>query len=240
MTKDVYSNDAQLREEDSALFRKSDQSWIRKHKRAAEDIRRDLKRHGYFPEYDELDIFSTEHELVDDSAKATVELTFTATADGTLSVPKGTRVLTKDPSSTQENGLVAFVTDEVLSVSASNSGTVAATAESFGDVYNVEAGSLEHLEATLTNFDSVTNAAEASGGADHQMTRTAVYRVLELVYMDLMREEGDALDARRKLNAKAYREELERMMAGGIDIDTDGDNDADIEDHHGFTRFRRG
>ncbi|MDZ7703359.1 MAG: baseplate J/gp47 family protein [Trueperaceae bacterium] len=233
----VYSNDAQLREEDSHLFGKSDTAWTRKHIRAAEDIRRDLKRHGYLQEHDDIDILEVDHKIVDDSAEATVELEFTAESAGQLVVPKGTRVT---DGWAKAHGKIAFVTDEQLTVPAGGSDTVAATAADFGECYNVPAGELTTLDGSLSNFDGVTHPSAASGGADHQLSRAAVYRTLELVYTDLMREEGDSLDARRKLHGRAYMDELERMIAAGIDIDVTGDNVTDHEQYHGFHRFRRG
>lgn len=232
-----YSYDAQLREEDGELFHYSDVSWQRKHVRAAEDLLRDLKAHGYLQDDD--------HELLDESSKATVTLTFTADAAGSLTVPAGTKVRTLDPDvSGNAYGSVEFETDEALTVTAGNSGTVTATAVNTGEVYNVDAETLIYLSADApTNFSTVTNDAAAAGGADHQLTRATVYRTLELIMQDLLRNADDAFEHKRQMYRRSYKDELDRLVASGVKIDADGDGSIDETEkdlEHGFHRFRRG
>lgn len=250
MTVEQFSFDAHLREEDGEIFHHDPRSWKRKHLRARDDIIRDLKRRGYL-DYDEVQytadgvlfVGDTEGQLVDDFAEATVTVEFTATADGKLSVPEGTKVFDADPASEAATaGAVVFETDAALTVPAGTSDTVEATAEHPGEIYNVGAADLAYIDASLTNFDAVTNPDPASGGVDHQMTRVSVYRVLELVYMDLLSEQEDVFDYKRQLYADRYDEELDRMQSSGIDIDVTGDNQAgegeeDLE--HGGVRLHR-
>lgn len=226
----TFSNDAQLREEDAELFHYSDVSWMRKHIRAADDIVRDLKRHGYLERDDE--------EIIDDSEKATVTLEFSATSDGSLTIPKGTRVRDTDQF---DHGAVAFETHEELVVASDDTETVEATAVAPGEVYNVSPGVLEHLETEdeLDNLDRVTNPDRAEGGRDHQLARASVYRVLELIMMDVGRDGEDAFEYKRKLYRRAYKDELDRIIASGVDIDSTGDNEVEAGLAHGNVRLRR-
>lgn len=248
-----FAYDAQLREEDGELFHYSDVSWTRKLVRASDDLIRDLKRHGYLHDHDRwdnwYDLFAyfeeSDYEVIDDSASATVTLKFTAAATGDLTVPAGTRVRNLDPSGDgNTNGAVIFETDADVTVTTGTTGTVTATAEHPGEVYNVDAAELVYLDdAAPTNYSAVTNDAAASGGKDHQLARATVYRALELINQDLMRNDGDSFEVRRKMNRQSYKDELERLIASGIDIDTDGDgivSEAEEGLRHGFRRFLRG
>lgn len=250
MSVEQYSYDPHLREEDAQLFHHDARSWQPKHLQARDDIVRDLKRRGYI-DYESLDY--TDHGLyfhgevtgtvIDDSATASVDLQFSADANGPLNVPKGTRVYDADPSvADKKAGAVVFTTDAALSVPKSGSDTVAATAEHPGEPYNVPAGALTHIDASLSNFDAVTNPAAASEGADHQLALLSTYRALGLIYRDLGVQQGDTFDYKRGLYEEAYDEELERMIASGIKIDLDGDGtqDAGEEDlEHGGIRLHR-
>lgn len=222
-----FSNDQQLREEDAELFFYSDTGWERKHVRAAEDLIRDLKGHGYLK--------NVSHGFLDASEKAHVTLRFTAT-DGALSVPAGTRVSVADTSAKgYAHGIVSFETDEELAVLDGEEGDVTATAVSFGEVFNVAPGTL-----TFCGSLTVTNPAEATGGADHQLTRAAVYRAMELIHADLMRNMEDAHDAKRKFYRQSYQDELRRIVAAGLDVDANGDGSGEELLKHGFHRFQRG
>lgn len=231
----MFSFDAHLRQEEEQLpYWSNDRTWERKHGLAAQDILRDLQRHGYLQE--------DHHALVDALASATVTLTFEASAGAGVTIPAGTRVRTMD-ASCPENGDTVFTTDAALVLAAGASADVAATAEHPGAPYNVRTGELEHLVTEIAEVESVTNGAAASGGVDHQLTRATVYRVLEMVMIDLMQVADDTFDARRRLYKAAYKEELDRHMAAGLDIDTNADGASSEEEKlahgHGFHRFRR-
>jgi hypothetical protein len=222
-----FSNDQQLREEDAELFFYSDTGWERKHVRAAEDLIRDLKGHGYLK--------NVAHGFLDASQAATVTLRFSAT-DGALTVPAGTRVSVADTSAKgYAHGIVTFETDEELVVLDGEEGDVTATALSSGEVFNVAPGTL-----TFCGSLSVTNLDEATGGVDHQLTRAAVYRAMELIHADLMRNLEDAHDAKRKFYRQSYQDELRRIVAAGLDVDADGDGTGEELLKHGFHRFERG
>lgn len=231
----TYSNDTHLAEEDTSLFERVRRALPRKHERAAEDLVRDLRRHGYLECPDDA--------IVDASAHATVTLTFTA-PEGTA-IPAGTLVRVGDPDACPEYGAVVFATDAEATVGVGEATVdVAATAVTSGRPGNVAAGELAYLVADVTGVTAVTNAQAATGGADHQLTRAAVYRVMELAMMDLVRERDDPFDHKRSLYARMYKHELERVMAAGLDIDLDGDGEASQGERdvagHGFHRFGRG
>lgn len=237
----LYNHDAHLAEEDEQLFDHHARSWRKKSARAASDLIRDLKRRGYLDDPD--------HAFLDDFAKATCTVAFAASG-GQLTVPAGAVVVALDPEFGQvladvpSPARLRFTTDEELVVADGQTGTVTATAEHPGTPYNVEAGWLSALEEDApANFASVTNDEPATGGADHQLTRAAVYRAMELVMMDLMREPDDVFDARRRLYAKMYAEEIERLVASGLDVDADGDGQASEGEQdtyeHGRIHLRR-
>ena len=244
-----YSFDAHLREEDRQLFHHDPRSWQSKHIRARDDIVRDLKRNGYI-DYDDLEYYDEglyffgemTGTIVDDASTATVELEFSASG-GSLTVPEGTWVYDADPAVDSERyGAVVFETDAALTVPGGQTDTVEATAEHPGEVYNVGPDVLTYPDASLSHFDGVTNAAAATGGADHQLARVSVYRALALIYRDLVAEEGDTFDYKRKLYEDYYHEELDRQMAAGIKIDVDGDgqaNDHEESLEHGGVRLYR-
>lgn len=234
MSPTTFSHDAQLREEDAELFFYSDVSWQRRHVRAATDLTRDLQRHGYLEHPRDV--------ILDASQRATVELVFTADVAAELVVPAGTRVRVFEAGEGYTHGVVSFLTDEALTVPAGSSATVSATAEEVGEVYNVAAGTLAHVDGELASLAAVTNPGPASGGRDHQLTRAAVYRVMELVYTDLCRSEDDAFEYRRKIYRRMYHDELDRLVAAGVDIDRNGDGEVSVGERglaHGFHRFRR-
>jgi hypothetical protein len=246
-----FSFDSHLREEDSDIFHHAPRSWRQKHLRARDDIIRDLKRRGYL-DYDDFETYGDgvyfwgedEGTIIDDSEQATVELEFTATADGPMTVPAGTRVYDVDPAVEAEKaGAVVFETDSELQVSAGSSATVQATAEHPGEPYNVRAKSLQFVDEGLTNFDAATNPQSATGGKDHQLTRMSVYRVMELVFTDLLQGQDDAFAYRMELYGDRYDEELDRMTASGIKIDLDGDGEQSEGEEafeHAGVRLRRG
>ncbi|MFB6374488.1 MAG: baseplate J/gp47 family protein [Bradymonadaceae bacterium] len=230
-----YSYDAHLREEDAQLFHHDPRSWTRKHVRAADDLRRDLKRHGYLEDDND--------QIIDDFAEATVTLEFEADSKGSLTVPKGTPVQRLDPSRRDANhyGDTIFETDEALTVSQGSTDTVQATATAPGEPFNVGADELTHLGpgVSLSHFESVTNPSAATGGADHQLTRAAVYRTLKLVYTDLLSAADDVFNHKRKMYCELYDEELERLVASGLDVDTTGDGESDELAEHASIRLRR-
>lgn len=233
MSPTTFSHDTQLREEDPELFFYSDVSWQRRHVRAATDLTRDLQRHGYLENPRDV--------ILDGSQRASVELVFTAAASE-LVVPVGTRVRVFEAGEGYTHGVVTFITNEPLTVPVGASAEVGATAENVGEVYNVDAASLVHVLGELPNLASVSNPEPASGGRDHQLTRAAVYRVMELVYTDLGRAEDDAWEYRRKIYRRMYHDELDRLVAAGVDIDRDGDGEVSEGERglaHGFHRFQR-
>ena len=238
----LYNYDAHLSEEDGQLFGHFAKTWRSKSSRAASDLLRDLQGRGYLDE--------PHHALVDDFEHATVELTFTAGPDGALTVPQGSRVVALDPEygevldDVSSPARIVFVTDAELTVAAGDTGAVSATAEHPGEPWGVGAGWLTALEVEPGNFASVTNSAATSGGVDHQLTRAATYRALESIYTDLMREADDVWDTKRKVYAKKYTGEIDRLISSGLDVDTDGDGIASEEEQdtheHGYIRLRRG
>jgi hypothetical protein len=223
----LFAYIAHLWQEDRELSRHDDDAFLTSRRRATDDVLRDLDRHGVDAEH-----------IEDAFAHATVELEFTATDDGGLTVPAGTVVSNVDPAIAKNAG-VQFKADEELVVGAGQTDTVLATSVDPGAPANVDAGELVHLVGdTPTNFDAVTNMAAADGGIDHQMTRAATYRAMEMIYLDLQRTSDDAYSSKRRVYGKLYREEIERTIAAGIRMDANQDGTADRKTH-GLKRFRR-
>ncbi len=229
---DVYSADVHLRQEDNELFTHKDTPWLRRHRQARQDLDRDLQARGY------VDVAG----IVDRSSKATVTLTFLAgDGDDPLVIPAGT-IVRDIPTSEAVNGVTRFATDEELEVDPEEEGTVTATCLSFGEPGNVEAGTLIYLEGTEPdNFASVTNEDDAVGGADHQLTRAAVYRTLEMVYGDLMRTEEDSFNFKREVAQKAYEAELDRLQSSGLETGASDDVTGTMVSprNHGRVRLER-
>lgn len=99
---------------------------------------------------------------------AGVDLTFTGTANAV--VPAGTRCVTAD-------GL-GFLTDEVLTLGEGGSGTVSATADAVGAVYNVPAQAVVTTQESVAGVSGVTNDAAATGGTDPE-TDAALFARLD-------------------------------------------------------------
>lgn len=99
---------------------------------------------------------------------AGVDLTFTGTANAV--VPAGTRCVTAD-------GL-GFLTDEALTLGEDGSGTVSATADAVGAVYNVPAQAVVTTQESVAGVSGVTNTAAATGGTDPE-TDAALFARLD-------------------------------------------------------------
>jgi len=234
MSLDVYSYDVHLKQEDDELFDYKDSPWLRLHRLARKDLEIDLLRRGF----DGVQQPSIDG-ILDDFATATVTLSFTAGAGGSLVVPLGATIRTI-ATATQTYGVVEFTTDVALTVGAGLTDTVAATAAAYGEPYNVAIGTLTNYSGTApTNFSSVTNLAAASGGLDHQLTRVAVYRTMDLVYTDLMRSMDDRFGQKRALYERRYKDELDRIWAAGLT----GSDYTTVDDYptrnHGAVRLER-
>ena len=87
---------------------------------------------------------------------ASVDVTFTGTANAV--VPAGTMCVTAD-------GL-GFLTDEELTLGEDGSGTVPATSDDVGAVYNVPAQAIVTTQESVAGVSGVTNDAAAAGGTD--------------------------------------------------------------------------
>ena len=99
---------------------------------------------------------------------ASVDVTFTGTANAV--VPAGTMCVTAD-------GL-GFLTDEELTLGESGSGTVSATSDDVGAVYNVPAQAIVTTQESVAGVSGVTNAAAAVGGTDPE-TDAALFARLD-------------------------------------------------------------
>lgn len=99
---------------------------------------------------------------------ASVDVTFTGTANAV--VPAGTMCVTAD-------GL-GFLTDEELTLGEDGSGTVSATSDDVGAVYNVPAQAIVTTQESVAGVSGVTNAAAAAGGTDPE-TDAALFARLD-------------------------------------------------------------
>lgn len=99
---------------------------------------------------------------------ASVDVTFTGTANAV--VPAGTMCVTAD-------GL-GFLTDEELTLGEDGSGTVSATSDDVGAVYNVPAQAIVTTQESVAGVSGVTNDAAATGGTDPE-TDAALFARLD-------------------------------------------------------------
>lgn len=99
---------------------------------------------------------------------ASVDVTFTGTANAV--VPAGTMCVTAD-------GL-GFLTDEELTLGEGGSGTVSATSDDVGAVYNVPAQAIVTTQESVAGVSGVTNDAAATGGTDPE-TDAALFARLD-------------------------------------------------------------
>ena len=99
---------------------------------------------------------------------ASVDVTFTGTANAV--VPAGTMCVTAD-------GL-GFLTDEELTLGEDGSGTVPATSDDVGAVYNVPAQAIVTTQESVAGVSGVTNDAAAAGGTDPE-TDAALFARLD-------------------------------------------------------------
>jgi len=221
----VYT--AHLWREDRELFAHDDNAFQMALNRATTDVLRDLDRHG------------VNTDAVENAFKnATVELSFTAPAMTGLTIPKGTGVTNVDPKRGKYAGVV-FKTDFDQLLMLGETAIIPATAVHPGAPANVGAKELAYLaEPDALTIERVTNPEAATGGSDHQMTRAATYRAMELVYLDLMRTIDDAFGSRRRVYGKMYREEVDRSIAAGVRMAAGTLTPASGKTH-GTVRFRR-
>jgi hypothetical protein len=203
---DVYSTDAHLGFRDRELFEYNDVSYRVDHRSAREDVENELLSRGFD---DGLD------NIADDSAVATVTLTFTAEAGGGgVTVPEGFEVY-----SAEDRTKVTFVTDEELILADGESADVDATCEEFGEPGNVAEEVLVYFDA-LAGLESVTNADVATGGVNHQLTKVCTLGALITIYADLSRNKGDSYDHKREMYEKMYHTALKLLMARGLTLDS--------------------
>ena len=99
---------------------------------------------------------------------ASVDVTFTGTANAV--VPAGTMCVTADG--------MGFLTDEELTLGEDGSGTVSATSDDVGAVYNVPAQAIVTTQESVAGVSGVTNAAAAVGGTDPE-TDAALFARLD-------------------------------------------------------------
>lgn len=99
---------------------------------------------------------------------ASVDVTFAGTANAV--VPAGTMCVTAD-------GL-GFLTDEELTLGEDGSGTVSATSDDVGAVYNVPAQAIVTTQESVAGVSGVTNDAAATGGTDPE-TDAALFARLD-------------------------------------------------------------
>lgn len=99
---------------------------------------------------------------------ASVDVTFTGTENAV--VPAGTMCVTAD-------GL-GFLTDEELTLGEGGSGTVSATSDDVGAVYNVPAQAIVTTQESVAGVSGVTNDAAATGGTDPE-TDAALFARLD-------------------------------------------------------------
>lgn len=259
-----YTYDAHIRDADDMVVRHIANNatlLARVHKKAWRDVRQELKANGYIDDIDSIAgrggynpstletqiVAQAEPHNAFDAAELTVQ--FTAKTTGSLTVPAGTVLsdIDADDSHQTLTGARKFATSSELVVSAGNTGTVAAVAVADGAAFNLPDETALYLvegDASLPTFSAAAVAATTTAGVDHQLTRAATYRALFLLYLDLVKQEGDAFDYKLKMYRREYEDEIKLLMAGGIHMEigtADGVEDEYEEQlRHGFHRFQRG
>ncbi len=233
----TYANIQTLEEHDNqvASLGLSPASLASKIAMAERDVLADLLGHGYEVE---------RYPPVDDSAFATCEVTLTAGPDSPLDIEEGTLAATErelDGDRLPFSGAPLFALPAVT-IAAGASQAVTATATLKGARANIPASTLDTLAGPLPeNFAGITHA-QAAGGRDHQLARATSYRALELIHTDAMRIADDAHAHKRKVYRELYKEELSRLVARGVTLDTDGDGEPGPNAEplaHGFHRLTR-
>lgn len=259
-----YTYDAHIRDADDMVVRhiaNNPTLLARVHKKAWRDVRHELKANGYIDDIDSIAgrgsynpgtletqiLPQAEPHNAFDAAEITVQ--FTAKTTGGLTVPAGTELADVDSDDANQTltGARKFATSSELIVSAGGTGTVAAVAVADGAAYNLPDETALYLvegDASLPTFSAAEVVATTTTGVDHQLTRAATYRALCLLYLDLVKQEGDAFDHKLKMYRHEYEAEMRLLLAGGIHMEigtADGVEDEYEEQiRHGFHRFQRG
>lgn len=101
---------------------------------------------------------------------STLNVNFTATPDGTLTVPAGTHVVVK-------NQTYRFVTDEEAIIPANGTVAVATTCDTTGPI-QVSVGQADSIVESLANFLAVTNSEVAVAGRDLETVSSVRTRII--------------------------------------------------------------
>lgn len=130
-------------------------------------------------------------------AKTTLTFTLSNPQSFTFTIPEGFEV-------TDQSGNYIFYTDATLQIPPGLvSGSVTATAEAVGSVYNLPAYSITGIIQPLTFLSQVTNIEPASGGTDEESVESAIDRGLT------------QLRIRNLVSADDYEQAAEELMGEG-------------------------
>ncbi|MEA5625324.1 baseplate J/gp47 family protein [Nostoc sp. UHCC 0251] len=131
--------------------------------------------------------------------KAKVTLTFTIAAPQSVpfNIPQGFEVV-------DDSGTYSFLTDNILQIPAGlTSGSVTATAEEVGSVYNTPAYSITNITQPLAFLAGVTNTQSASGGTDLEEVADTITRALNQIRL------------RNLVSADDYEQAAEALLGNG-------------------------
>jgi len=104
------------------------------------------------------------------ASPSTLNVNFTATPDGSLTVPAGTHIVIR-------NQTYRFVTDEEVVIPANGTAAVASTCDTTGPI-QVSAGQADSVVETLTNFLLCTNSESAVAGRDIETVSSVRRRII--------------------------------------------------------------
>ncbi len=131
--------------------------------------------------------------------KAKVTLTFTIAAPQSVpfNIPQGFEVV-------DDSGVYSFLTDNLLQIPVGLiSGSVTATAEEVGSVYNSPAYSITNITQPLAFLTGVTNTEAASGGTDLEEVADTITRALNQIRL------------RNLVSANDYEQAAEALLGNG-------------------------
>ncbi|MFS0515154.1 baseplate J/gp47 family protein [Nostoc sp. UIC 10607] len=131
--------------------------------------------------------------------KAKVTLTFTIAAPQSVpfNIPQGFEVV-------DDSGVYSFLTDNLLQIPVGLiSGSITATAEEVGSVYNTPAYSITNITQPLAFLTGVTNTEAASGGTDLEEVADTITRALNQIRI------------RNLVSANDYEQAAEALLGNG-------------------------
>lgn len=200
-----YAHPAHLSLEDGELRNYADVSWARQLQLASRDVELDLQRRGLCA--DRIPLTAT---------RAVAKIDLTNTGDEPLMLARGFVVYSGAEDCSQWSQLW-FTFDDDVTVEPRHTETIEVTATHWGTPWNVDRNHIiQVLDPDVAASVQLEQSTPAVFGTDHLLSRATVYRALELIYGDLTRSPDDIFDHKRRIYARRYTEELDRLQQAGL------------------------